>query len=76
MAAERGNTDEAIGHWKQAIELDPKELDKLLAFGQHLAQRDRPADARPYLELYLRSASSDHEADIEKVRRWLAQARK
>ena len=74
MAAERGSHAEALAHWKQAISLDPKELGNLLTFGEFLARRGPPSDARPYLELYLRSASSDHDADIEKVRRWLAQS--
>jgi arylsulfatase A-like enzyme/Tfp pilus assembly protein PilF len=75
MAAERGSHDEAIGHWKQAIDLDPNELGNLLAFAEHLARSGRSADARPYLELVLRSANAERNVrEIERARRLLGEA--
>jgi arylsulfatase A-like enzyme/Flp pilus assembly protein TadD len=72
LAAERGSTDEAVAHWKQAIDLDAKELDNLLAFCQHRARAGGPADARPYLELVLRAADPARNArEIEAARRLL-----
>ena len=45
-----------------------------LAFGEFVSRRGRQADVRPYLELFLKSASSDQDArEVEKARRLLAQ---
>jgi len=64
MAAEDGRHDQAIAHWRQAIALDPGELDHLLSFAEYLVRRGRSADARPYLDLVLSSASPDQDARI------------
>ena len=64
MAAEDGRHDLAIAHWKQAIALDPRELEHLLSFAEYLLRRGRSADARPYLELVLSSASPEQDARL------------
>jgi hypothetical protein len=62
-----------MAHWKQAIDLDPKELDNLLAFARQRARAGGPGDARPYLELVLRAADHVRNArEIEAARRLLA----
>jgi arylsulfatase A-like enzyme/Tfp pilus assembly protein PilF len=72
IASERGATDEAIAHWQRAIDLDPKELDNLLAFAQQRARAGGPADTRPYLELVLRTADPKRNArEIDAARRLL-----
>jgi arylsulfatase A-like enzyme/Tfp pilus assembly protein PilF len=69
LAQEDGARDEAIGHWKQAIALDPRECRKLLAVTFGMAQAGRAAEARPYLELFVAVApASSYAREIERVR--------
>jgi len=70
IASDEGRTDEAIAHWRQALEADPREAEKLLAFAEFL--RGRGADARPYLALFVASASpQQYGRQIERAREWL-----
>ena len=50
IAAETGHPDEAIAHWKRAVELNPKEWDTLFNLGKLLRRQGREAEARPYVE--------------------------
>ena len=69
MAAENGRHDVAIAHWRQAIALDRGELDHLLSFAEYLVRHGRSADARPYLDLVLSSASPEQDArTVERAR--------
>ena len=69
MAAESGRVDEALDHWRKALVLDPRECEKLLTLGALLWRRGRPADARPYLELFVAAAPPARYArEIEHVR--------
>jgi Tfp pilus assembly protein PilF len=57
LDAEDGRSTEALEHWRRALALDPRERDALLALGELLRRRGRPAEARIYLELLARSAA-------------------
>ena len=51
MAAEDGHRDKAIAYWKQALNADPHEAAKLLAFADFMRRSGHAADARPFFEL-------------------------
>jgi arylsulfatase A-like enzyme/Flp pilus assembly protein TadD len=74
IAARRGLGEEAIGHWRRAAELDPSDYQTLFNLGVTLRGLGRLAEARPYLEAYLKAAPPALEArDIARVRAWLAE---
>jgi Tfp pilus assembly protein PilF len=68
---------EAIDAWRRAEALQPRDFDLLFNLGTVLAESERPADALPYLERFLREAPRDRygrdvagvEALIAKLRR-------
>jgi Flp pilus assembly protein TadD len=72
IAAREGKRDEAIQHWKQAVALDPRDYQTLFNLGSALAGLGREAEARPYLEAYVREAPRALEArEVDRVRAWL-----
>ncbi|HKC13399.1 MAG TPA: sulfatase-like hydrolase/transferase [Vicinamibacteria bacterium] len=72
IAAEEGRLDEAVARWKRAVELDPRDYQTLFNLGTTLRKGHREAEARPYLEAYLRAAPVALEArDMARVRSWL-----
>jgi arylsulfatase A-like enzyme/Flp pilus assembly protein TadD len=73
IAAREGRMDEAIERWKQAVALDPRDYQTLFNLGSVLQGQGRAAEARPYLEAYVRVAPARQEArDVARVRAWLA----
>jgi choline-sulfatase len=73
LDSEEGRFDEALEHWRRAVELEPREHAKLLAFAGRLWGAGRRAEARPLLELFAVSAPPDRfAADLERVREILA----
>jgi len=75
IAAREGRLDEAVERWKRAVALDPADYQTLFNLGSVLRDRGREAEARPYLEAYLRAAPVALEArDIARVRAWLGLA--
>jgi len=69
IAAETGHPEEAIAHWKRAVELNPKEWDTLFNLGKLLRRQGRDAEARPYVESFVRSAPPAlYGEDIRKLR--------
>src|SRR5262245_971563 len=73
IAASEGRRDDAIERWKRAAALDPLDYQTLFNLGATLHDLGRPAEARPYLEAYLRTAPEALEArDMAQVRAWLA----
>jgi tetratricopeptide (TPR) repeat protein len=75
IAAETGAREEAIGHWKTAVSLEPREFDTLFNLGALLVKSGRAAEARPYLERFLREAPEPlYGRDFPKVRAWLSAA--
>jgi hypothetical protein len=73
IAAERGDTGEALARWKEAVVADSGEYAKLLALGGLLLQQGRTAEARVYLELFAGGAPpSRYAREVVSVRSWLA----
>ena len=56
VAFKSGDRGAAIASWKQAVELDPTNWDALYDLGTQLAKDGRLAEAKPYLEQFVRSA--------------------
>lgn len=72
IAAREGRTDEAIERWRRAVTLDPRDYQTLFNLGVTLRKAGREAEARPYLESYLKAAPPALEGrDIARVRTWL-----
>ena len=72
IAAETGNPAEAIERWKRAVELDPHDVDTLFNLGSLLMRGGEPAEARPYLERFVREAPRDlYARDLARVSTWL-----
>ena len=72
IAAQEGRLDEAVGHWREAVALNPADWQTLFNLGSTLRAQGRTDEARPYLESYLKAAPLALEArDIARVRQWL-----
>jgi arylsulfatase A-like enzyme/Flp pilus assembly protein TadD len=72
IAAREGRTDEAIERWRRAVALDSRDYQTLFNLGVTLRKAGREAEARPYLEAYLKAAPAALERrDIARVRTWL-----
>ncbi len=75
IAVAEGRLPEAIARWQNAVALDPGDYQTLFNLGTSLRRMGRDAEARPYLEGYLRVAPVALEArDIARVRGWLGKA--
>ncbi len=73
VAAETGRPEDAIAHWKRAVELEPSSFDTLFNLGSVLVKSGRGAEARPYLERFAREAPPAlYAPDVARVRAWLA----
>ena len=71
-ALRSGDRAVAVEEWSRAVELDPRNLDALYNLGTSLARGGQMVRARPYLEQFLRTASSPaFEADRREVARLL-----
>ena len=69
IAAREGRLPEAIERWKRAAALNPEDYQTLFNLGSVLWRSGRGAEARPYLEAYVRMAPAALEArDIARVR--------
>ena len=69
IAMRGGRGDEAIEHWKRAVELDPEEFDTLFNLGTLLLRQGSVAEARPYLERFVATAPPAlYARDIERLR--------
>jgi tetratricopeptide (TPR) repeat protein len=74
IAAREGRLDDAVQSWTRAAELDPTDYQTLFNLGSTLRRLGRGAEARRYLEAYLRAAPVAVETrDIARVRAWLAE---
>ena len=72
IAAGEGRTAEAIARWQRAAALDPRDYRTLFNLGTTLRGAGREAEARGYLEAYLRLAPVALEGrDMARVRAWL-----
>jgi len=73
IAAQEGHVDEAVERWKRAVTLNPQDYQTLFNLGTTLRKLRREAEARPYLEAYLKAAPVALEGrDMARVRSWLA----
>jgi tetratricopeptide (TPR) repeat protein len=76
VAIRQGDRASAIASWKRAVTLDPTNFDALYDLGIQLVKGGQLADARPYLEQFVRTApSSLYAKDIRDVSALLAKMR-
>jgi Tfp pilus assembly protein PilF len=72
LAAREGRADEAIRHWRRALELHPGDFDALYNLGALLFDQGRRDEALPYLDRFAREAPEPAYArDVQAVRRLL-----
>jgi arylsulfatase A-like enzyme/tetratricopeptide (TPR) repeat protein len=72
IAAETNHADEAIQHWKRAVELNPREFDTLFNLGKLLERQGRTEEARVYFERFVRDAPRAlYGRDIDLIAGWL-----
>ncbi len=68
VAFKGGDRKTALAGWKRAVELDPTNWDALYNLGVQLLRDGRIAEARPYLEQFVRTApASLYKKDIEQI---------
>jgi Tfp pilus assembly protein PilF len=76
VALKQGDHAGAVEHWKLAVRLDPTNYDALYNLATTLASDRQMEAARPYLELFVRSAPPGFYAkDIQDVSRLLQSSR-
>lgn len=69
VAQAAGRRDEAIAHWREAVALDSRNFDALYNLATELVNARRMGEARPYLELFVRTAPpADYGPDIARLR--------
>jgi arylsulfatase A-like enzyme/Tfp pilus assembly protein PilF len=56
MATEEGRLDEALAHWRHAVEIDPQQHATLYSFASGLWSTGQKDQSRPLLELFVDSA--------------------
>jgi arylsulfatase A-like enzyme/tetratricopeptide (TPR) repeat protein len=72
VAAQAGQREIAITHWRQAVAADPSNFDALFNLATALIDAGRTAEARPYIERFVRTAPpAFYGADIERLRRFV-----
>jgi Flp pilus assembly protein TadD len=75
MEIEEGRFDQGVSYWRRAVEADPQQLPRLLAFASYLWNKGEFAAARPLFELFLAEASADpYREEIARLRQLLASA--
>ncbi len=74
VAIRTGDRQAAIAAWQQAVQLDPRNFDAIYNLGTTLARDSQMGAARPYLELFLKTAPmAFYEKDLEEVAALLRQ---
>ena len=69
----RGNRQQAIEAWTQAVRLNPGEFDALFNLATELINAREDAAARPYVQQFVDTAPPPvYGRDIVKLRAWLA----
>jgi arylsulfatase A-like enzyme/Tfp pilus assembly protein PilF len=72
VAAQAGQRDIAITHWREAVALDASNFDALFNLATALLDAGRAAEARPYVERFVRTAPrAFYGEDIERLRRFV-----
>jgi len=76
VAFKSGDRETALASWKRAVDLDPTNWDALYNLGVQLMRAGRTAEARPYLERFVRTApASQYAKDIKAIAAELAARR-
>ena len=66
---QNGAPDDAFKHWREAVDLDPRNFDALYNLATELANAGRTAEARPYVERFVKTAPpAMYGPDIERLR--------
>ena len=69
VALNEGRRDEAVARWKRAVELDPGNFDAMFNVATELINAGRLAEARPYVEGFIRRAPRGrYGRDIDRLR--------
>jgi arylsulfatase A-like enzyme/Tfp pilus assembly protein PilF len=74
LGAARSGSDPAgaIEAWKRAVEIEPRNYDVLFNLSVMLREQGRAAEARPYIERFVRNAPPErYSKDIALMRSWL-----
>lgn len=71
VARQSGQLEPAIRSWREAVVLDPTNFDALYNLCVVLLTERRGAEARPYVEQFVRTAPPPYQREIEEFRRWL-----
>lgn len=74
LASQSGQTDEALAEWRKALEADPHAYEALFNLGLTLLKVGRAAEARPYVERYVREAPPTESEHAARLRALLAGA--
>lgn len=70
--AQRGDRDGAIDAWSHAVTLNPADFDALFNLATELINANRTAEARPFVERFVRTAPpAFYGPDISRLRAWL-----
>jgi tetratricopeptide (TPR) repeat protein len=73
LALRAGRRDEAIRHWRAAVESDAADFDALFNLATELVNAGRLGEARPHLERFVSDAPrSRYAADIDRLQRTLS----
>ena len=78
LGAARASSDPigAVEAWKHALQLEPHNYDVLFNIAVTLREQGRAADARPYIERFVREAPPERYArDLAMFRKWLSESR-
>jgi arylsulfatase A-like enzyme/Tfp pilus assembly protein PilF len=76
VAIKQGDRATAIANWKRAVEIDPQNYDALYDLGVQLLRANEVAEARKYLEQFVRTApASLYGKDIREITELLKRMR-
>jgi Tfp pilus assembly protein PilF len=72
IANEQGQVDDAIAHWRRAVELDSRNFDALFNLTMALIRAGRLDEARPFATRFVNTAPGAFYApDIHRLQAWL-----
>jgi arylsulfatase A-like enzyme/cytochrome c-type biogenesis protein CcmH/NrfG len=74
IESQDGHVENALAEWRKALDVDPSAYEALFNLGVTLVQQGRTAEARPYIERYLREAPPAEAASAAQLRALLAKA--
>ena len=76
VARQQNRLDDAIGHWRTAVEIDSKNFDAMFNLSTALVTAGRGSEARPYMLQFVQTAPpAFYGPDIERFRQVLAAGR-